>query len=73
MDKETSVGTREKVTITPVPLKSVPDWKALAEIAKLQGRIVIAPDTEANAAHASLHRAGMGLYAVYAGSVRMPR
>lgn len=47
-----------------VPVKRMLDWRALADIAKEHGAVLLPlgaiPDN--NTAHASLHRFGMGVY-----------
>lgn len=57
--------------ITPVPVKTVPDWQALADAVDLFGPVNIPPDIDANAAHAALHRRGLGVRAVKKDGLRV--
>lgn len=47
-----------------VPTKSVPDWKAVAELVAEHGAVILplADIPDPRAAQASLHRCGVGLY-----------
>lgn len=57
--------------IAPVPTKTVPDWQALADAVDLFGPVNIPPDIDANAAHAALHRRGLGVRKVKRGGVHV--
>lgn len=50
--------------IQPVPTKTVPDWQALVDAVDSSGPVLVPPDINANAAHAALHRRGLGVRAV---------
>lgn len=49
---------------TPIPTKTVPDWAAVADYVSRHGAWFAPHDINVNAAHAALHRKGIGVRAV---------
>ena len=52
------------VSIFPVPTRTTPDWQALGAHVRANGAVHIAPESNAAAARAALHRVGVRLYVV---------
>jgi hypothetical protein len=53
-----------ELNIQPVPMKTVPNWVAVAEYTKANGEMILPANVERNSAHAALHRLGCGIRAI---------
>lgn len=52
------------LNIQPVPMKTIPNWVAVADYAKANGEMILPASVDRNSAHAALHRLGFGIRAI---------
>lgn len=46
---------------TPLPLRTVPDWRAVADMLRASGTFTLPPDIPVESGRVSLHRLGVSL------------